>query len=77
MLIISNNSLKENIKTSNINYIAIGIPVKNFGFGFGVLPYSSVGFNLQTTEDYNDANSVNTRLFGADGNINKAFLKVC
>ena len=73
---ISNSSLKENIKTSNINYIAIGIPVKNFGFGFGVLPYSSVGFNLQTTEDYNDANSVNTRLFGADGNINKAFLSV-
>ena len=73
---LSNNSLKENIKTSNINYIAIGIPVKNFGFGFGVLPYSSVGFNLQTTEEYNDANSINQRLFGADGNINKAFLSV-
>ena len=73
---LSNNSLKENIKTSNVNYIAIGIPVKNFGFGFGVLPYSSVGFNLQTTEEYNDANSINQRLFGADGNINKAFLSV-
>ena len=73
---ISNNLLKENIKTSNINYIAIGIPVKNFGFGFGVLPYSSVGFNLQTTEEYNDDNSISSRLFGADGNINKAFLSV-
>ena len=73
---LSNNSLKENIKTSNVNYIAIGIPLKNFGFGFGVLPYSSVGFNLQTTEEYNDANSINQRLFGADGNINKAFLSV-
>ena len=73
---ISNSSLKENIKTSNINYIAIGIPVKNFGFGFGVLPYSSVGFNLQTTEEYNDDNSISSRLFGAEGNINKAFLSV-
>ena len=73
---ISNSSLKENIKTSNINYIAIGIPVKNFGFGFGVLPYSSVGFNLQTTEEYNDDNSISTRLFGAEGNINKAFFSV-
>ena len=73
---ISNNSLNENIQTSNINYIAIGIPVKKFGFGFGVLPYSSVGFNLQTTEEYNDANSINSRLYGADGNINKAFLSV-
>ena len=73
---LSNNSLKENVKTSNINYIAIGIPVKNFGFGFGVLPYSSVGLNLQTTEEYNDSNSISSRLFGADGNINKAFLSV-
>ena len=73
---LSNNSLKENVQTSNINYIAIGIPVKNFGFGFGVLPYSSVGFNLQTTEEYNDSNSISSRLFGADGNINKAFLSV-
>tara|TARA_Y100000022_G_scaffold61474_1_gene52725 strand:+ start:811 stop:2082 length:1272 start_codon:yes stop_codon:yes gene_type:complete len=73
---ISNSLLKENIKTSNINYIAIGIPVKNFGFGFGVLPYSSVGFNLQTTEEYNDDNSISSRLFGAEGNINKAFLSV-
>ena len=73
---LSNNSLKENVQTSNINYIAIGIPVKNFGFGFGVLPYSSVGFNLQTTEEYNDFNSISSRLFGADGNINKAFLSV-
>tara|TARA_E500000178_G_scaffold71541_1_gene69346 strand:+ start:772 stop:2043 length:1272 start_codon:yes stop_codon:yes gene_type:complete len=73
---ISNSLLKENIKTSNINYIAIGIPLKNFGFGFGVLPYSSVGFNLQTTEEYNDDNSISSRLFGAEGNINKAFLSV-
>ena len=73
---LSNNSLKENVQTSNINYIAIGIPVKNFGFGFGVVPYSSVGFNLQTTEEYNDSNSISSRLFGADGNINKAFLSV-
>ena len=50
---LSNNYLKESIKTSNINYIAIGIPAKNFGFGFGIIPYSSVGFNLQTTDDYN------------------------
>ena len=73
---ISNSLLKENIKTSNINYIAIGIPVKNFGFGFGVLPYSSVGSNLQTTEEYNDDNSISSRIFGAEGNINKAFLSV-
>ena len=38
--------------------------------------YSSMGFNLQTTDDYNSANSISSRLFGADGNINRAFLSV-
>ena len=73
---ISNSVSTENINTANINYIAIGIPTKRFGFGFGVLPYSSVGFNLQTTEDYNTENSISSRLFGADGNINRAFVSI-
>ena len=67
---ISNVNSTDNINTANINYIAVGIPTKRFGFGFGVLPYSSVGFNLQSTDEYNTANSINSRLFGADGNIN-------
>ena len=73
---ISNVNSTDNINTANINYIAVGIPTKRFGFGFGVLPYSSVGFNLQTTEEYNTANSINSRLFGAEGNINRAFVSI-
>jgi len=73
---ISNSVSTDNINTANINYIAIGVPTKRFGFGFGVLPYSSVGFNLQTTDDYNTENSINSRLFGAEGNINKAFVSI-
>jgi hypothetical protein len=73
---ISNLNSTDNINTANINYIAVGIPTKIFGFGFGVLPYSSVGFNLQSTEEYNTANSINSRLFGAEGNINRAFVSI-
>ena len=73
---ISNANSTDNINTANINYIAVGIPTKRFGFGFGVLPYSSVGSNLQTTEDYNNANSISSRLFGAEGNINRAFVSI-
>ncbi len=73
---ISNVNSTDNINTANINYIAVGIPTKRFGFGFGVLPYSSVGFNLQSTEEYNTSNSINSRLFGAEGNINRAFVSI-
>jgi hypothetical protein len=73
---ISNVNSTDNINTANINYIAVGIPTKRFGFGFGVLPYSSVGFNLQSTDEYNTANSINSRLFGADGSINRAFVSI-
>jgi hypothetical protein len=73
---ISNVNSTDNINTANINYIAVGIPTKIFGFGFGVLPYSSIGFNLQSTEEYNTANSINSRLFGAAGNINRAFVSI-
>ena len=73
---ISNVNSTDNINTANINYIAVGIPTKRFGFGFGVLPYSSVGFNLQSTDEYNTANSINSRLFGAEGNINRAFVSI-
>ena len=72
----SNTIANENISSSNINYIAVGIPVKKFGFGFGVLPYSSIGFNLQSDESYNTNNSVNTRLFAANGGINRVFFSV-
>ena len=73
---ISNGVSTERANAANINYIAIGIPVKRFGFGFGVLPYSSLGFNLQTSEEFNNENIIDTRFFGADGNLNRAFLSL-
>ena len=73
---ISNSISNENISSANINYIAVAIPTKKFGFGFGVLPYSSTGFNLQTNEEYNNANSLNTRLFAANGGINRVFFSI-
>ena len=71
---ISNTISSENISSANINYIAIAIPTKKFGFGFGVLPYSSTGFNLQTNQEFNDANSIDTRLYAANGGINRSFI---
>ena len=73
---ISNTISSENISSANINYIAIAIPTKKFGFGFGVLPYSSTGFNLQTNQEFNDENSIDTRLYAANGGVNRVFLSI-
>ena len=73
---ISNNLNTDKFNSANINYIAIGIPTKKFGFGFGVLPYSSVGFNLQTSDDYNSDYTLISRLFAAEGNINRVFFSL-
>lgn len=73
---ISNSLLNERANAANINYIAIAVPVKRFGFGFGILPYSSLGFRLQTSEEFNNENIIDTRFFGADGDINRAFVSL-
>ena len=73
---ITNNLNTDEVNSANINYIAIGIPTKKFGFGFGVLPYSSVGFNLQTSDDFNSNNFLSSRLFAAEGNLNRVFFSL-
>ncbi|TYA92359.1 hypothetical protein [Seonamhaeicola marinus] len=57
-------------KSTTFDYIAINIPAGKFGFGLGLLPYTSVGYKL---ESLNDANDLENRFTG-EGGLNKAFL---
>lgn len=61
-------------KTSatSFNYLALSIPVGKLGFGFGLLPYTSVGYKL---ESFNDDGNAENRFTG-EGGLNKAFLGV-
>lgn len=64
------------IKKKNINfsYGSIGFPLKRFGgAAFGIMPYSTVGYKITSTQE--DANvGTMTYIFQGDGGINKAFL---
>jgi hypothetical protein len=61
---------KESASSTSINYFAIGVPLGNMGgFGFGVLPYTSVGYKLQGLN--NDGTILNQ--FEGQGGVNKAF----
>jgi long-subunit fatty acid transport protein len=71
--ILANNSDTQKVTTSAIDYIGVSVPTKRFGFGFGILPFSSVGYLLEEISQTNQINAINR--FTGEGGINNAFFK--
>jgi hypothetical protein len=72
----SNNAL--NLKTNTgeaktsaatFDYLTLSFPVGKFGVGFGLLPYTAVGYKLESTE-----NDLITNRYRGEGGLNKTFL---
>ncbi|MBP2831695.1 outer membrane protein transport protein [Aquimarina sp. U1-2] len=65
------NSQTESSSGDNatLDYLAIGIPAGKFGFGFGVIPSTAVGYQLENTD-----NSGQEERFTGTGGLNKVFL---
>jgi len=59
---------------SSLDYLGIAIPAGKFGFGFGLVPYSSVGYRLEGRNDLLNSNSTNQ--FEGSGGINRAFFSL-
>lgn len=57
---------------STFDYLAISIPVGKFGFGFGLLPYTSVGYKLQNK----NSKGLVSDLFSGSGGVNKTYLSL-
>jgi hypothetical protein len=53
-----------------LDYLAVGLPFGKVGVGFGLIPYSSVGYKIESMEDAN----TNNRRYNGSGGLNKAFL---
>jgi len=81
-----NTSSKSEIQTEKarrtaIDYLAVGIPVGKLGIGFGLIPYSSVGYKIEKT-DYtidtsvtpNDTTESKYSKYNGIGGVNKVFL---
>ena len=66
------NELSEKAQRTNIDYLAIGFPYGKFGFTFGIMPYSAVGFKIENTAIQTDNTERNYRNLG-EGNINKIY----
>ena len=60
---------------TNLDYLAIGFPLaKNVGFGFGIMPYSSVGYSLNSTS--NSANGEVSNFFEGEGGLNRLYASI-
>ena len=67
----------DDASNSSVDYLAIVLPTGKFGFGFGLIPYSSVGYQLQSRDEddrlqyrYRGEGGVNKVFFGAGYQLN-------
>ena len=58
--------------TSSVDYLAVVLPLQKFGVGFGIMPYTNVGYKLQSK---NDEGILENRYRG-EGGVNRVFLGV-
>ena len=61
-----------NARRTTLDYLAVGLPLGKFGVGFGLIPYSSVGYKIRTMGSLTE----NNQSFNGTGGMNKAFLGV-
>ncbi|WP_417372088.1 hypothetical protein [Gelidibacter japonicus] len=60
----------QNANATTFDYMALAVPMGKFGLGFGLVPYTSVGYKLESS---NTAGDLDQRYRG-QGGLNKAFV---
>ncbi len=67
---LKNRTTKSNTSSTTFDYLAIALPVGKFGVGFGIMPFTSVGYKLEKT----NAEGIETNRFQGEGGLNKVFV---
>tara|TARA_R110002050_G_scaffold191041_1_gene325781 strand:- start:126 stop:1364 length:1239 start_codon:yes stop_codon:yes gene_type:complete len=65
-----NENNSQTTSTTSLDYISMGIPMGKFGMGFGVIPYTAVGYDF-----YSEVPDGLTEYTGSGG-LNKAYLSL-
>ena len=73
---LSTNSQSEKARRTAIDYLAVGLPLGKFGVGFGLMPYSSVGYNIQSITAETTLAPAEIKQYSGSGGINKVFFGV-
>lgn len=72
-LTFENNVESQSNNVTNLEYISVGMALKKgFGIGFGIMPYSSVGYNM-ISENVNSNDATVTNRFYGEGGLNKVY----
>jgi hypothetical protein len=61
---------------STIDYFAVAIPISKFGVSMGLIPYSAVGYKVETESEFDSGSDFNTTItdrYYASGGINKLY----
>ena len=67
---LKNATQSASTQRATLDYLAVGLPMGKLGLGFGLIPYSSVGYKVESITA--DANQ-NSRRFDGRGGLNKVF----
>lgn len=71
---VSNGALSLNKRNLNFSYASLGFPLgRAGGAAFGIMPYSTVGYKINSTEELPSIGTMNYQ-FDGEGGLNKAFL---
>ena len=71
---LASASESKNTDLASLDYLSVSIPAKKFGFGFGIVPFTSVGYRIQGISETNDSNIFNR--YEGSGGINRAYLSL-
>lgn len=66
------DSSTDKVNSTTLDYLAMSFPIGKFGVGLGLIPYTSVGYKLETLNDNNEISSK----FRGEGGVNKAYASV-
>lgn len=61
-------------RRTSLDYMAIGLPLGKIGIGFGLIPFSSVGYKISKTTEASNENSGTIQKYNGIGGVNKVFL---
>ncbi|WP_445453864.1 hypothetical protein [Flavobacterium sp. 25HG05S-40] len=61
-------------RRTSFDYLAVGIPVGKLGIGFGLIPYSALGYKIGRTTEIQNTNVSNFTRYSGIGGVNKVFV---